>query len=534
MARTSLAILFCLGWLASASLAGAESNFREVLGFGGKGDVGDRKRIALMIGNSRYSSVGRLDNPANDAEDIGQALEAVGFDVVYKYDLGREATVRALNEFRRKAAASEAAVLYYAGHGIEVDKKNFMIPVDAKLQTAGDVEFEAVPLDLFTRAVAGAGGLSLVIMDACRNNPFMRTMEATAGHRNIGRGLSGVEPVGNTLVAYAAREGTLAADGDARNSPYAKALVKALGTEGLEIGKFFRQVRDEVLAATGNAQEPFVYGSLSAEDFYFRPPSGVSDPAEDDDDKPDPGTDAEAEIELAFWKTVTELNRPEGYRAYLDRYPNGNFATVARLMLDTKPGMPDPGDEPKDDDANRGDDGKDDGDVFVPKDDPPARKVFDSRQGYHILGMDLRGTERLGISLEACTRHCAAIERCRAFSYNHSRRGCYPKTGIRTVERYSGVTSGAVKEISGRLFARADAKPSRGGGLEYNTDFPGRDLRSYGNGVRGVSLTRCRKICLGDRRCRAYTYVPDSNWCFPKSSISRRRKERRAVSEQIR
>lgn len=521
--------------LAIAGPAHPQAKTREVLGFGADAP----KRVALMIGNGDYASVGRLDNPINDATDIGKALESVGFTVEYRYDLGRAGTINALQQFRKRALGAEAAVVYYAGHGIEVDKQNFMIPVDATLQSADDIDFEAVKLDLFLRSVLGARKLKLVIVDACRNNPFRATMRPSSiASRAIGRGLRAVEPVGNTLVAYAAREGTVASDGDGRNSPYAVALVKALETEGLEIGKFFRQVRDEVLAVTGNAQEPFFYGSLSSDDFFFRPPGDTGDPPVARDppgDPPPDGRGSDTAIELAFWKTVTELNRPEGYRAYLNRYPDGNFAAVARLMLEVRTDPPDgrngEPDDSRDDDPNNG---------ILPPDLPPAsHKVFDSRDGYHIIGMDIRGSERLGISYRACVDLCTSLARCQAFSYNQARRGCYPKTGIRRIERYSGVTSGAVKELSGRLFARADTKPERGsrsggGGLERNTDFPGRDLGHYGNGVRDVSLSRCREICLGDRRCRAYTYVPDQNWCFPKSSVSRRRPERRAISEQLR
>ena len=543
------------------------------------------KRIALMIGNGDYTAVGNLDNPVNDATDIGKALEAVGFTVQYKFDLGREDIVRALSEFRREAQGAEAAIIYYAGHGIEVDKQNFMIPVDARLQSADDVEFEAVNLDLFMRSVGGARELKLVILDACRNNPFQGVSRSSVRNRNIGRGLRAVEPVGNTLVAYAAREGTLASDGTGRNSPYAEALIKALNTDGLEIGKFFRQVRDDVLAATGNAQEPFYYGSLSAEDFFFRTPTDGPEPPKtggETDPTVDPPRDngADRSIELAFWKSVEKAGTKDAYEVYLKTYPQGKFVPLARLRVEALA-------PPVEDTVNRDlalwqsvdqegskngyeaylqsfPDGqfaalarqrlaalepidKDPDPPIIDRDPPPtSRKVFDTREGYHIIGMDLIGAERLGVSFQACSEYCAALDQCQSFSYNHRRRGCYPKTGITKIERFAGVTSGAVNELNDRLFARAAPDPGRGGGdnnndggrrgrgVERNTDFPGRDLKSYGNGVRGVSLARCRTICTNDRRCRAYTYVPDSNWCFPKSSVSRRRTERRAISEVVR
>lgn len=171
----------------------------------------------------------------------------------------------------------------------------------------------------------------------------------------------------------------------------------------------------------------------------------------------------------------------------------------------------------------------------IGKDGGPAivESGFVLREGYHIPKMDMLGRERLGISRSACIAYCASIDGCRAFSYNRRRRGCYPKMGIITVERYPGVDSGAVESLRGRLFPPTESVTSRTRGLEDKTDFPGRDLAD-GNGVRPVSLERCREICLQDRQCRAYTYVADKRWCFPKSSVSRRRPERRAVSEQVR
>ena len=149
---------------------------------------------------------------------------------------------RALQQFARAAAVAEFAVVYYAGHGIEVDGRNFLIPVDARLSSDADVEFETVPLDLVMQSLRRATAFRLAILDACRDNPFARS---------IGRGLAGVEPAGETLVAYAAKESTVAADGVGRNSPYTEALLRYLEEPDLEVGLMFRKVRDAVLAATG-------------------------------------------------------------------------------------------------------------------------------------------------------------------------------------------------------------------------------------------------------------------------------------------
>jgi D-alanyl-D-alanine carboxypeptidase len=229
-------------------------------------------RIALVIGNATYAAVGKLPNPPNDAEAVAEALRESGFsNVTLVHDAARADLVAALNGFADKAASADWAVVYFAGHGIELDGANYLIPIDARLRADRDVQDEAVSLDRVMVAVQPARKLRLVILDACRNNPFIADMRVTVASRAIHRGLARVEPDGGTLVAYAAKGGQEAIDGDETgNSPFAAALVKRLRTPGLEIGKLFRLVRDDVLAATDRRQEPFVYGSLPGEDFFFR------------------------------------------------------------------------------------------------------------------------------------------------------------------------------------------------------------------------------------------------------------------------
>jgi uncharacterized caspase-like protein len=172
--------------------------------------------------------------------------------------------------FAREAEGADWAVVYYAGHGIEMGGVNYLLPVDARLETDRDAQFEAVPLDQVMSAVDGAKKLRLVLLDACRDNPFARQMRRTTASRSVGRGLARIEPEGGTLVVYAAKHGEVALDGEGGgNSPFVAALVKNLPTPGVEINKLFRLVRDEVMAATGRRQEPFLYGSLPGEDFFF-------------------------------------------------------------------------------------------------------------------------------------------------------------------------------------------------------------------------------------------------------------------------
>ena len=221
------------------------------------------RRVALVVGNSAYENVTPLANPVNDAATIAHSLKAAGFDEVRLVDnLGQGQLLRAMRDFATIAAGAETAVVYFAGHGVEVDGRNYLVPTDATLAKATDVDFEAVSLDAVRTAVSGATKLRVVILDACRNNPFK--LASSDGKRSIGRGLARIEPGANELIAYAAREGTVASDGGGggSNSPYATALAKYLEEPGLDVRILFGRVRDDVMAATGDTQEPFIYGTL--------------------------------------------------------------------------------------------------------------------------------------------------------------------------------------------------------------------------------------------------------------------------------
>lgn len=230
----------------------------------GCGSARSEKRVALVIGNSAYKSAPRLTNPVNDATLVGGMLKKAGFDQVeVKLDLNAAEMRRALRDFGGRTREADVAVVYYAGHGIELDGTNYLIPTDATLETDSDVLDETLPLERALFAVEPAKQLRLVILDACRDNPFSKTMKRTMAARAIGRGLAKVEPTSpNTMIAFAAKTGSTASDGDSRNSPFAAALVERLPTPGLDLRKAFGFVRDDVLKNTGYKQEPYVYGSL--------------------------------------------------------------------------------------------------------------------------------------------------------------------------------------------------------------------------------------------------------------------------------
>ncbi|MEO1602572.1 MAG: caspase family protein [Pseudomonadota bacterium] len=296
-------------------------------------------RVALVIGNARYERVQDLTNPVNDAADIARALEGAKFTVTRIADADFESMRRALADFGAKAARADVAVVYFAGHGMEIERQNYLLPIDAELSDARDVAFHAVPLSLLRRAAEPATRLSLVIVDACRDNPFLDGLPSTG--RSLAQGLARVSARGqNSLVAFAAKEGTIAEDGVGRNSPYAQALSRALAEPGLEIGKLFRRVRDDVISSTRGRQEPALYGSLSEEDFFFVPPVEASaargltlaSPAPTALDVPAhaPG----GAVDVAFWTAVADSQDPRDFEDYLKQFPNGAFAPLAARRLE--------------------------------------------------------------------------------------------------------------------------------------------------------------------------------------------------------
>lgn len=232
------------------------------------------RRVALVIANAAYQGFPALKNPANDGRDMAAALRRLGFaEVIELYDAGRAQMEQALKDFGDRTTNADWAVVFYSGHGIQLDGRNYLIPVDAKLLRAKHVEDEAVSLERVRDKVGDARALRLVILDACRNNPFQARMMAEGGKKSVvGRGLSRVEPSAGELVAFATREGHVADDGAERNSPFTTALLAHIERPGLELSMMFRKVRDAVLKTTNNAQEPYTYGALPGSEFYFSPP----------------------------------------------------------------------------------------------------------------------------------------------------------------------------------------------------------------------------------------------------------------------
>jgi uncharacterized protein len=245
-----------------------------ILATAGLAETRAKDRVALVFGMAGYKNVTALRNTINDAKALAKTLEEIGFHVDVRMDATRDEALAALETFAFDAETADIALIYYAGHGVSVQGTTFLIPVDAKVSAARDIVAASVTMDQMLAAVDGARKMSIVILDSCRDNPFpdvidLRDPEVAKGLTTGKGGLAAPSPDRGTLVAFAARDGAVALDGTGENSPFNVALRDNIVRPNVEIGLLFRQVRDDVLTATDNQQEPATYGSLPGEPFYL-------------------------------------------------------------------------------------------------------------------------------------------------------------------------------------------------------------------------------------------------------------------------
>jgi hypothetical protein len=285
-------------------------------------------RVALVIGNSAYARVPALPNPASDARAVADLFTKAGFDLVeMKTDLDGASMRRALRDFSTAVRDADVAVVYYAGHGMEVGGTNYLVPTDAVLEKDIDVEDETVSLDRVSQLIEPAKRLRLIIMDACRDNPFASGMKRSVASRSIGRGLAKVDvTTADTLVAFAARAGSTAADGDTGHSPYTAALLSNIATPGLDVRLALGRVRDQVLASTAGQQEPFVYGSLGGAEI---PLVASAKPADVASTASVPAGDSAAQA----WADTKETKDSALLREFIKRFGDSFYASLARARL---------------------------------------------------------------------------------------------------------------------------------------------------------------------------------------------------------
>ena len=274
--------------------------------------------MALVIGNGAYR-MGPLRNPRTDARDLAAALRELGFEVIEKHDVGYNEMLRAVIEFGRALQDGGVGLFYYAGHGLQLDGKNYLIPTDASIERPEYVPVETLDLDqVLARMDAARNRLNVVILDACRDNPFARSF------RNVPRGLTQALAPSGTFLAYATAPGDVAADGQGRNSPYAEAILAALQPPGLALEEVFKRVGMQVRDRTGGQQTPWTSSSVVGE-FYFRPPERA------------PASDVAAEAyggeDVIVWNAIKDSVDPNDLRTFLEVYPDSPLAPFALNRL---------------------------------------------------------------------------------------------------------------------------------------------------------------------------------------------------------
>jgi hypothetical protein len=308
--------------------------------------TGAQRRVALVIGNSAYQYAPHLPNPTSDAEAMAASLQKLGFEVTKGIDLDRTETELIIREFSKSLPGADVALLFYAGHGIQYEGNNYLIPVDAQLNDETDLNFEGTQLKLIIGMMEREPRVNLVFLDACRDNPFAQQLARSMGSTrstSVGRGLAVIEAPAGSLVVYATDPDQVALDGDGAHSPFTAALLAHIDTPGLSVSDMMIEVRNDVLSATQNKQRPHEDNTLTSK-FYFAPTVEVADATTGP--TPSSGTTVAAPIvqpvdkEVVFWQSIQNSNSPAQFQAYLDQYPNGTFAALARARIEelkTKP-----------------------------------------------------------------------------------------------------------------------------------------------------------------------------------------------------
>jgi hypothetical protein len=288
------------------------------------------RRVALVVGNARYAHTPALPNPRNDAQDIADTLRRMGFDVTLGYDLDQTKFAHIIDDFARALEGADVGLFFYAGHGLQINEKNYLVSTEAKLESSFLVPSETIELDAIIRLMESKANTNLIFLDACRNNPLIdnlkRNLTAINRSVNVSRGLARIESTGHdTLVAFSSAPGQEAADGRGRNSPFTASLLRHLPKPGLEVSVMLKEVTADVRRETNNAQRPQQLSDMSKK-FYFvkaEPSAAAAPPIT----QPDP-------IELVFWKSAEAANKCESIRAYLRKYPEGSFEELALIYED--------------------------------------------------------------------------------------------------------------------------------------------------------------------------------------------------------
>ena len=295
----------------------------------GSADKKTAKRLALVIGNGAYTNAPPLKNPPNDARDMAATLKVLGFAVSSAIDADQRTMKRLIREFGQQLKSGGQGLFYYAGHGVQMRGRNYLIPANADITGETDVEDQAVDLNLVLGFMDEAqNGLNIVILDACRNNPFTRSF------RSAGSGLAQVDAPTGTLIAYATSPGRVASDGQGRNGLYTSELLNQMRVTGISVEEMFKRVRAGVQRQTSGQQVPWESSSLVG-DFYFAAPSAAANATGTDSGGDRRMAIDPAAFELSYWDTIKNSTHADDFKAYLEKYPNGQFASLAKNRINS-------------------------------------------------------------------------------------------------------------------------------------------------------------------------------------------------------
>jgi len=285
---------------------------------------GSERRVALVVGNAAYK-MGPLKNPGNDARAIAATLRRLNFEVIERQNVTRESFAISVREFGDKLKGATVGLFYFAGHGLQVKGRNFLVPVDADIAREDEVPYRGIDVnEVLDKMDSARTPVNLVLLDACRNNPFARSFKLSQ------LGLAQMDAPAGTLIAFATSPGSVAQDGEGDNGMYTAALLKHIAEASLPIEQMLKRVRVDVVRATNSGQVPWESSSLNR-DFYFAPTPSKPTAA--------PATD-DLTLELAFWDAVKNSTSPADYRAYLEQYPKGRFSALARVRAGAAPAVP--------------------------------------------------------------------------------------------------------------------------------------------------------------------------------------------------
>jgi hypothetical protein len=314
-------------WIAALSVAGLLVSADAALA---------DKRVAFVVGNGAYKNVAPLPNPAVDARSMAKLLRNVGFDVVEGANLTRDKMTERLLEFGKKAEGADVALFFYAGHGIAVNGTNYLLPVDADLKSEMDVKLgAAINVDLTLEQTMSDAKVKLVFLDACRDNPFAAKIRSAKATRSVSvqSGLAEMKSGEGTLIAFATGPGQTALDGEAgTNSPFTRALMANIASPGVEIQQAMTRVRAQVNEETSRNQLPWGHTNLIGS-VYLNPVAGAAGQQADAPNTPAVVAGPVSEVELEFWRSIKDSNKPEEFNAYLTNYPNGTFKSLALARI---------------------------------------------------------------------------------------------------------------------------------------------------------------------------------------------------------